>query len=129
VFSWLEKLDQKRWWNMFVIVGFVFAVLFGTGAVTVVDAEAGFIISIATLCFGIAEAANHKKVTNYRKGKVSHFDPYLQEEYFADEIKNSPTMLIPDGETYVREPVFLGIVLEAVSAILFITGVIKLFLA
>ena len=112
---------------MFVVIGFVFAILFGTKTITIINPEAGFLISIAMLAFGIAEAANHQEVTQYKKGKISYSDPYLQQEYFLDEIKNSPTVHIPDGKTYVRKPIFIGIVLDIISAILFIAGVIKLF--
>ncbi len=112
---------------MFVIVGFVFAILFGTKAITIVDPEAGFLLSIALLAFGIGEAANHKEVTSYETTKITHFDPYLDREYFMDEIRNSPFVRVPTGKTYVRKPVFVGIVLDAMAAVLFLAGVIKLF--
>ena len=127
MFTWLENIEKKRWWMIFVIVGFIFSVLFGTGSISVINSEAGFIISVAVLVFGIAESANHKKVSIYKSGKVSYFDPYFDKEYFWDEIQNSPPVKIKTGESYIRKPIFIGIVLDIVSAVLFVVGVIKLF--
>ena len=127
MFSWLEKLEFKRWWNMVIVIGFVFAVLFGTKAITIIDPTAGFLLSLATLLFGIAEAASHQEEMQYTVGREYHHNSYMPEDLFRDKWQKMPPVHIPTGKKYVRKPIFIGIVLDIVAAILFLAGVAKLF--
>ena len=122
MFSWLEKLEHKRWWNMLIVVSFVFAVLFGTKAVTIIDPQAGFLMSIGLLFVGIGEGANHKKVTEYKTGKIVYYDPF-----FEKVRGETPTMKIPKGSIYKREPIFIGILFDAIGIALVFAGIVKIF--
>jgi len=121
MFSWLENLDKKRWWNMIIIVGFVFAILFGAKIITIIDPQAGFLLSIGLLFIGIGEGANHQKVTDYTTGKMVYFNP------FSKTIKGeTPTMKIPKGYIYKRKPIFIGILFDFIGIALIAIGLYKL---
>ncbi len=121
MFSWLENLDKKRWWNMIIIVGFIFAILFGAKIITIIDPQAGFLISVGLLFVGIGEGANHKKVIEYKIGKQIFYNP------FSKTIEGeSPTIKIPKGYIYKREPIFIGLLFDFIGVALIIIGLVKL---
>jgi len=121
MFSWLDNLDKKRWWNMLIITSFIFAILFGAKVITIINPQAGFLISLGLLFVGIGEGANHKKITDYKIGKIVYYDPFSQEEY-----GKTPTLKIPKGYTYKREPIFIGILFDVIGIALIIIGLFKL---
>ena len=121
MFSWLDNLDKKRWWNMLIITSFIFAILFGAKVITIINPQAGFLISLGFLFVAIGEGANHKKVTDYHVGKIVYYNP------FSEEIQGkSPTLKIPKGYTYKRKPIFIGILFDVIGIALIFIGLFKL---
>ena len=106
---------------MLIITSFIFAILFGAKVITIINPQAGFLISIGFLFVGIGEGANHKKVTDYHIGNIVFYNP------FSEEIQGkSPTLKIPKGYTYKREPIFIGILFDVIGIALIIIGLFKL---
>jgi len=122
MFKWLENLDTKRWWNMILIIGLTFAILFGTKTITLIDPQAGFLMSVGFILLAIGESANHKKAIQYQKGHISFFNPLSDQE-----VGQSPELDIPIGYKYVRKPIFIGIVFDIFGVALFLAGIAKLF--
>jgi len=119
MFKWLENLDTKRWWNMLIITSFILMVLFGSKVITIVDPQAGFLFSLGILLFAIGESANHKKIIEYKiiqdSGTV---DGWTGKDIYQK---------VPIGASYIRKPIFIGLVLDFVGLVFFIVGIIKLF--
>ena len=120
MFSWLENLDKKRWWNMLIIVGFIFAILFGMKLITIIPPIAGFLFSIGLLFVGIGEGANHQKIPNYETGEYAWIDPINNKKVASIPAK------IQKGYIYKRKPVFIGIVFDVFGILLMLIGLYKL---
>ena len=107
---------------MLIATGFIFAILFGTRVINIIDPQIGFLFSIGLLFVGIGESANHKKEIVYEKGNEIFYNPLN-----GEVIGKSPTLHIPKGTAYKRKPIFIGILFDIIGIAFITVALYKLF--
>ncbi len=97
---------------MLIVIGaFLVGLAFGFPQ-DFIDPRAVFFFGLFLLALGLGEAANHQEVEKYEKGRIALVNPLTGKE--KGGIDN---MRVKKGTHYVRRPVFIGVVLDALSLI------------